>query len=196
MNARPILFSAPMIWALLDRAKTQNRLVVKPQSMFDGSDAAVARQPRQRGRPYGAPGDLLWVREGFRLCAEADGIPQRDSDAAYRIWYEADAPHQHGAGKLRPAIHMPRWASRLTLRITDVRVQRLQEISEDDARAEGVRSNHNTLAETGFANNKDAFRALWAQINGQESWDANPFVWALTFDVLHGNVDDWVWVLK
>lgn len=158
---RPILFSAPMVLALLAGSKTQTRRVVKAQppethgwagwvtsstvkadegkAAWDGGMGSARPQHLVRC-PYGKPGDLLWVRESFRLCAEADTTPPRDTDEAYRIWYEADAPHQPGAGKPRRAFHMPRWASRLTLRITDVRVQRLQEISREDAIAEGATS--------------------------------------------------------
>ena len=128
--------------------------------------------------PYGAPGDTLWVREAHALSANPDLKP----------WYRLDHPEACGSGprvdvKWRPSIHMPRWASRITLRITDVRVERLQDISEDDARAEGV---HRTDWE--YENgeccdtDRDAFRALWNHINGLGAWAANPWVWVVSFE--------------
>ena len=143
--------------------------------------------------PYGRPGDRLWLREAFRLCAEADATPPRDTDAAYRIWYEADAPHQPGSGKLRPGMFMPRWASRLTLEITGVRVERLQDISEADAIAEGVVPMWEpgcsgrlmeALGGYSFRPAASAYALLWESINGPGSWDANPWVWCISFKVI------------
>lgn len=197
MTDRPILFSAPMVRAILAGAKTQTRreLRVQPFSTNDPQHA----EPRARGNwvwmafddrprysfatgdfrcPYGVPGDRLWVREAFRLCAEADATPPRDTDAAYRVWYEADAPHQPGAGKLRPGMFMPRWASRITLEVVGVRVERLQAISEADALAEGVQMDC-TDVERFCA--RAAYRTLWNEINGPGSWAANPWAWAVEF---------------
>jgi hypothetical protein len=194
---RPILFSAPMIRALLAGTKTQTRRVVKfkPWHQIEQRDDGshwpwMHDSDHDRDywlpSPYGQPGDRLWVREAFRLCAEADATPPRDTDAAYRVWYEADAPHQPGAGKLRTGMFMPRWASRITLQIAGVRVERLQDISEADAIAEGAPSAdlvsgrecifpHQGLHRWGF-------QLLWQQINGLDSWDANPWVWVVTFN--------------
>ena len=136
--------------------------------------------------PYGRPGGRLWVRESFRLCAEADPIPPRDTDPAFRVWYEADAPHQPGAGKLRPSMFMPRWASRITLEVSGVRVERLQDISDADARAEGI-----VAAYGGFglpdsshfhaADPRISYWSLWDAINGAGSVEANPWVWVVEF---------------
>ena len=153
MKERPILFSAPMVRAILDGTKTQTRRVVKPQPYVDavgnacwnganfGQSAdkvphfqslASPLPSSKTGRvrcPFGAPGDRLWVREAWRTVAEADPIPPRDMDEAFRLWFEVDAPHQPGAGKYRPPMFMPHWASRITLEITGVRVEQLQDIS-------------------------------------------------------------------
>ncbi len=195
MRERPILFSAPMVRAILAGAKTQTRRVVKPQPWasccieegFEGEppfvysalggngpghDVSETRSPCRC--PYGQPGDRLWVREAYRLCAEADATPPRDTDAAYRVWYEADAPHQPGFGKLRPAMFMPRWASRITLEVTGVRVERLQDISTGDCWAEGIESSPDV-------NPLHEYCDLWESINGPGSWDANPWVWVVEF---------------
>ena len=189
MKERPILFSGPMVRAILAGTKTQTRRVVKPQTaiLTDATARSIGIQPPARENPpvipcpYGAPGDLLWVREthaivpasAYRCSREEDGspVPHRVSPdgeewAVYRAGWSRSDPH-----RWRPSIHMPRWASRLTLRVTDVRVERLQAISEADARAEGVAS----VAE---------YAALWDAINGAGSWAANPWVWAIGFEVV------------
>ena len=100
-----------------------------------------------------------------------------------------------------PSIHMPRWASRLTLELTDVRVERLQDISEQDAVAEGIERcaiggrawriySKSALPNEGYPNPRDSYESLWQSINSRSSWDANPWVWVLAFNVHHGNVDD------
>lgn len=195
VKTRPILFSAPMVTALLAGRKTQTRRLAK---------AAV---DRNFGCPYGAPGDLLWVRETFSgpHCMEASegcaAAPPSKWGRSSRIWYWADGNPQDGDWtRPRPAIHMPRWASRLTLRITDVRVQRLQDISEWDAIAEGIecvggRASIAPWADycglSRFSAPSRSFQSLWESIHGPESWDANPWVWALSFDVLRGNIAQW-----
>ncbi len=208
MTELPILFSAPMVRALLDGSKTQTRRLVKPEGahhlfQFRGTTAAAgADEPtgdwawcgsshvvnKHIRCPHGKPGDRLWGREAFRLCAEADAIPPRDTDAAYRVWYEADAPHQPGAGKLRPSMFMPRWASRITLEVTGVRVERLQDISAADAIAEGISEfmggwwcKHDDAPQIAGMTPQEGYRHLWERINGPRSWDANPWVWAIDF---------------
>ena len=220
MTDRPIIFSAPMIRALLDGRKTQTRRIIKPSPEFCGGGRS--RDPQNwndpdawgwenydegcwnllsegyTGRPFYAPGDRLWVREAWRFDAEWDDCPPREFDGADAIHYEADGEtrlHLWGnpftPGRLRPPIHMPRWASRLTLLVTDVRVQRLQEISEDDARAEGVGSTLTRFPDGGSIGHPASwhFEQLWGQIHGPDAWDANPWVAAVTFDVKHGNID-------
>lgn len=230
MNAKPILFSAPMIRALLSGAKTQTRRMLRPQpephewqgmrgyslewrNPHDFMWLLVHRIPQNPvpiGRrfrcPYGAPGDLLWVREtwqaadGNKRAARIVSQPRPDFG-----WVEYAATCDDCPSRWRPSIHMPRWASRLTLRITDVRVQRLQDISEKDAIAEGVEGafvedgrywrNYGLSDEEAACSPMlnfptESFRTLWESINGKGSWGTNPWVWALTFDVLRGNVDE------
>ncbi|MBV6436785.1 MAG: hypothetical protein AELANPGJ_02056 [Anaerolineae bacterium] len=153
--------------------------------------------------PYGQPGDRLWVRESFNLgrpLLNCEGVaddeelwigrlPKDDPRKqpfmrAWRVGYAADGCE----GKMRPSIHMPRWASRMTLEITSVRVERLNDINEADAIAEGVTavsSGGVTLFTTTgvncFQTAKDAYAALWESINGPGSWDANPWVWVVEF---------------
>ncbi len=129
MKERPILFSAPMVRAILAGTKTQTRRVVKAKHLpwLDNSVLNfLDGKWNQRPLPYGQPGDRLWVRETSR----AHEITTKEA--------EADTPLQDGYGKLRPSIHMPRWASRITLEVTGVRVERLHDISIADAIAEGV----------------------------------------------------------
>lgn len=191
MSARPILFSAPMVRALLAGTKTQTRRVLSHQPTAICSDAMWRRQQLSPQMvmptgfkfldaagsayatlcPYGKTGDLLWVRETF--------APVHSGDPLRGARYKADGAHWH---PWKPAIHMPRWASRLTLRITDVRVQRLQEISNDDCDSEGIPYSPDV-------NLAHDYQALWESINGPGSWDANPWVWALTFEVITANLD-------
>ena len=192
MTERPILFSAPMVRAILAGTKTQTRRIAKPQPE-PGEIGSFGRGiPFIRGRdktyrcPYGQPGDRLWVREAFDFLPS--GGP--DQPTACEIVYWANGaiepriappdynPMVYAHEKIRPSIHMPRWASRITLEITGVRVERLQDISKDDAKAEGVDA---LPMETRRATAKADFHALWESINGAGSWDANPWVWVLEF---------------
>ena len=159
--------------------------------------------------PYGRPGDRLWVRETWAPAhpdyhTEAEGLRLGDRpvhpDGRW-CWYRAtDGEVESGDDednlvRWRPSIHMPRWASRITLEVTGVRVERLQEISDEDARAEGIKPVRLPMAgafgTTVYAAEwpapvsgdtaRAAFRALWESINGAESWDANPWVWVVEF---------------
>ena len=221
MKERPIHFSAPMVRAILDGSKTQTRRVVKPQPSRElMTEYECIRQSRLSARtdaeilsdcllcPYGIPGDRLWCRETFAIVprtayARSEGVqqmlrPDDDHDAAI---YRAGWDRSNGGFRWRPSIHMPRWASRILLEIVSVRVERLQDISEDDARAEGIERGKDFpgwyrgpldgdsagLAEAGrhfkipTAFPKLAFRALWESINGPKSWAANPWVWVVEF---------------
>lgn len=192
MQERPILFSGEMVRAILDGRKTQTRRVIKLKTgdtfdehalkgaiqewrpMYDevarkvvGKTAALIRCP------YGQPGDRLWVRETF-----ADEGCRQDRDDCY---YRADGESDLQGGGWTPSIHMPRWASRITLEIVSVRVERLREISEADAKAEGCwygkgggEVDHAVLPENHFP-------TLWESINGPGSWGANPWVWVVEF---------------
>lgn len=226
MRDRPILFSAPMVRAILDGTKTQTRRVVKPQPeqipahvwkdpkvpadrqfWWPSTAARSMVEVRDMGAfsPYGMAGDRVWVRETWqyadwteegepyiRYAADKSvrgffGNEVPDGEALVDVWeklsrsenYEID--NKAADRKWRPSIHMPRWASRLTLTITDVRVERLQDCSESDAEAEGIAfiREHPDLDETLTA--PQLYSALWDSINGAGAWDANPWVWVVTF---------------
>ena len=178
MDDRPILFSAPMVRALLNGTKTQTRRVVKRFEVRAGMPEPEM-QSLLRCCPYGAPGDRLWVRETFAKI-----------DAQTQPWIETDyrATYTHGdrlgdslgiKKRWTPAIHMPRAASRITLEVIGVRVERLQDISETDARAEGAAA-HNSPAAilTGY---RQGYRLLWDSINGAGAWERNCWVWVVEF---------------
>lgn len=243
---RPILFSGPMVRAILAGEKTQTRRLVKPQpsshhwetlpgyqrqiSLLECNDGHVhakfhdlipqnSEDPVWRKCPYGKPGDRLWVRENFRaelygglhgdgesfetigLEYAAGGDPVEyqflngistegtplsvDYQMAYRM-----ATTRHNG--FRPSIHMPRWASRLTLEVVAVRVERLQEINRHDAKAEGFLPGMNGLESWGgqcFGNAQLAFEACWKDINSPQSWEDNPYVWVVEFRVLFADED-------
>lgn len=213
---RPILFSGPMVRALLDGRKTQTRRVIKPQpdSVKNFGRAVPYRRaspPQDMASekyevpivcPYGAPGDRLWVKETWGLNDTIYGgdqpIPKaRPADLPPQglvFFATEDDTEIRNELRWRPSIHMPRWASRLTLEITEVRVERLQDISKSDAEAEGIREpSLGEWVETGLWQVRrtqceavTTYCALWESINGAGSWDANPWVWAVSFRVLEG----------
>lgn len=184
---RPILFSAPMVRAILDGRKTQTRRVVK-MGRWRLADGVEEFAPPLTDCPYGAPGDRLWVRETWAAHRHEDSLPPRDCSREVRFYFECHK-RQHGSnpriGKWRPSIHMPRWHSRITMAITSVRVERLNDISEADAIAEGIlKSGDGWRGADGlpwFASPVGAYRSLWESINGAGSWDANPWVWVVEF---------------
>jgi hypothetical protein len=173
-----------MVRAILNGSKTQTRRVVKLKpwhSLQEREDGTLWPWMHDNDRdcdhwlpcPYGQPGDRLWVRETF-----AEGIHQM-ADANH--WaYAADrfGTQQRLSDRWKPSIHMPRSASRITLEITIVRVERLQDISEADAMAEGVNAGKYLGLERA---NARAFSELWESINGPDSWAANPWVWVIEF---------------
>lgn len=200
MKERPILFSGPMVQALLSGRKTQTRRVCKiqvvqvPEGMREEDIYLTARLQylAMTSCPYGKVGDRLYVRESFRFINEGThGAIGYEADGLIRLMPSAptadDDPHawwvvgrdRHGE-KLRPGIFLPKWASRLTLEITEVRVQRLNEISIADIAREGV-----IPPNDGFTCDKDwamgEWRKVWESINGKGSWERNPFVWAISF---------------
>lgn len=197
MKARPILFSAPMIKALLAGTKNQTRRTIKPQPEC----GFVVGAPGSPACPYGATGDLLWVRETWARNAHQVSDTRMDTSLVYRADGESRALDNGCELPWRPSIFMPRQHSRLTLRITEVRVQRLQAISEADARAEGVLfvPGHGDItieelrADPGYSsylNCKQGYSMFWESINGTDSWAANQWVWCLSFEVLQQNVDE------
>ena len=226
MRERPILFSAPMVRAILDGRKTVTRRIVKPVKFYPdfgcavgqvggawkyGSPAALGLRERgdhwsvvlkgdvlQRmctseaygwgagaGCPYGVPGgDRLYVRETWAAPHAYDHLPPRLIPQDARIHYAAT--EDRGGLLWRPSIHMPRWASRITLEVTGVRVETLQDISEADAVAEGCKPIRPELVQDGLIvrpgrSAVEEFRLVWEQIHGGGSWEKNPFVWVVTF---------------
>lgn len=193
MTDRPILFSAPMVRAILDGQKTQTRRVVawkpgdeaRPTVGDDLVGEVSGDGYRQHGpgwtlflplRPYALPGDRLWVREPWRTLDRYDALPPRDVPQDAPIVYSTTGAEWDGvSGRYRHARFMPRRFSRITLAVADVRVERLHTITADDARAEGVEALGRVTDPRG------AFCALWCSINGEESWQSNPWVWAITF---------------
>lgn len=193
---RPILFSAPMVRAILEGRKTQTRRVVKPQPIgadyWTRSDTVypqglfwpnrINSEPAFLKPRYGQPGDRLWVRETWaHVGCEDEGVPEhyvyRADGGDYSDWESLEGE----PFRWRPSIHMPRWASRLTLEITGVRVERLQEISETDAKAEGVEASGAVEMKDGSPCYTLPFERLWERINGCDSWAANPWVWVYEF---------------
>jgi len=172
MKERPILFSGAMVRALLDGSKTQTRRAVKGApldwlEMYGFTPEFVANSGNGMCR-YGQPGDRLFVRETWlKTNPFSDGGLHT---YGYRATDEAEFPD----AIWKPSIHMPRIASRITLEITSVRVERLQDISEADAQAEGVYTDPACPA-------YDAYQTLWDQINGPDSWAENPWVWVIEF---------------
>lgn len=215
MKERPILFSGPMVRAILDGRKTQTRRVVKPQPLWVG-DPGVPFKTRDADPkgiiecPYGQIGDRLWVREAWSgeywlkdiKPIERLGMPHPDRLVSLtpETWYWADGNPESGDWERpRPSIHMPRWASRITLEITDVRVERLQDISEEDAKREGVNKYDDGPIGGMYVDYEarqpvpadgpiHSFKTLWQSINGPDSWDANPWVWVVEFNRVTGDI--------
>lgn len=226
MSERPILFSGPMVRAILDGRKTQTRRTIAGvsqdhrdphQFLPDASDPhhevmfsppAICNDAKAVIVPVRFHvGDLLWVRETWgmsyvdrvhdrpHVVGGHWGSPARPGRAC-AVVFKADGPMPvdvNETANWRPSIHMPRWASRLTLEITDVRAERLQSISEDDAKAEGARcwicngpvdgtGENDCACFHAKAAARDSFQALWDRINGKRApWADNPYVWAITF---------------
>ncbi|ELH1551802.1 TPA: hypothetical protein ACKP9T_002295 [Pseudomonas aeruginosa] len=220
MKERPILFSGPMVRAILEGRKTVTRRVMKPQPDFLGSmvDPNTPFKTLDAGLharitcPYGEPGDRLWVRETWtdvNMCG-APALAYRADEDIRDLMEEPGFLDDRGAfnyddprvkpypfacwyaeldqARWRPSIHMPRWASRILLEITAVRVERLQDISEEQALAEGVRGEpcdhaRQACADIGCWGDtaKGAFGFLWESLNGEGSWAANPWVWVVEF---------------
>jgi len=205
VKERPILMSGPMVKAILDGRKTQTRRIVKKTfPSLSSSTGYSIRLNRNRSIetderalpfcPYGQPGDRLWVRETFLPCirtghegripiGEATYVCFRDGSQKFRKNgnYYQEPPHNGSlnwpsCAVWRPSIHMPRWASRITLEITDVRVEHLQDISVEDVQAEGC-----TGSPFGPIGDRILFPTLWDQIHSEGSWAANPWVWCISF---------------
>ena len=208
---KPIIFTAPMVRAILEGRKTQTRRlnglddVNKIPDAWDAARVTVGAlnykvKKSAKGKygatfishpdaianrtihvcpqicPYGQPGDRLWVREAFEfnhggpVYDAAGGLMDSMDD---EIVYRADRPNR--VTKWTPSIHMPRWASRITLEITSVRVERVQDIRIKDCVAEGIRELVVDIDGT------DAYKDLWQSLYGHDSWDKNPWVWVVEF---------------
>lgn len=225
IKERPILFSAPMVRAILEGRKTVTRRVCKPQPSANAHTTCASGNPMgawwETGKdiircPYGKPGERLWVRETWSdvnlegapgIAYRADGDVRDlmedasflDEDGAFNYDDPRSKPYHFACwsedllggkeGRWRPSIHIPRWASRILVEITAVRVERLQDISEDQAKAEGVRlyTDHAKLSEwwhvdgidTYSADPRKSFELLWSSVGGD--WVANPWVWVVDF---------------
>lgn len=195
MKERPILFSTPMVRAILEGRKSQTRRIIKPQPEYSEGMSKWVLYPKQHPTvyadlinaykycPYGQPGDVLWVRETW-------------FDAGYYFIYRADSTDD--GFKWRPSIFMPKVASRLKLKVTDIRVERVQDITEEDALREGVEYMDNQMVEgeddpcriycdytdneTILMSAKSSYKSLWKSINGKDSWESNPWVWVIEFE--------------
>lgn len=205
MKTHPILFSTEMVQAILAGRKTQTRRVMKPQpsenvlwSSFGFSTLTPENHIEGRGNfpegygskffklKYGKPGDLLWVRESF---------VKFETFNETLFSYKA-SPKTNLDVNWKPSIHMPKDACRIWLRITNIRIERLKNITEEDAIAEGVENiteskygflckwNDSKTGDTILGTAQTAFSYLWKSINGEQSWNENPFVWVVEFEVL------------
>lgn len=200
MKERPILFNSAMVKAILNGSKTQTRRILKNPEYFgcftgdcphwhkDDCSDCIAKYAKENC-PFGKVGDRLWVRETW--------CPHKYSDPNKKhAYYRADHPDWIAGEDItgwKPSIHMPRWASRITLEITDIRVERLQDISEEDARAEGVLPFAHIGKDQKIAfdlNRRNqgehphtvAFASLWDGIANEDTkWKSNPWVWVIRF---------------
>lgn len=178
MKERPILFSGPMVRAILAGRKTMTRRVMKPQPDYELVRPVVDRKtgevhaycdPEPTGLkcPYGVPGDRLWVRECWGPCEGG-------------VCYRADEGPKvvPDDGRWHPSIHMPRWASRITLEVTDVRVERVQDITPAACASEGF-----DFVVTDGLMPRGQFAKLWDALNSKRGfgWEANPWVWVVDF---------------
>lgn len=201
MRERPILFAGPMVRAIINGEKTVTRRVMKPQpkvteaylreheawveglTLSDHVNNAWQSGFIDVACPYGEPGDRLWVRETFATLSAGQYEPVKPACGyGQEVRFAATDPLADcdvgvRGYPWRPSIHMPRWASRILLKITAVRVERVQDISDEQALAEGVDQTNTSIP--GYA--RQRFQDLWESINGTGSWDANPWVWVVEF---------------
>ena len=193
MKERPILFSAPMVRALLAGTKTQTRRIFKPDRMTWDANGRYTTYAMRGGElsttgsgpfkpsswlhycPYGQPGDRLWVRESFARVPTACG----SEDIVFAADYQDGSDRAAGV-RYTPSIHMPRAVSRITLEITGVRVERLQDISRGDAMAEGCPFPNMAQG----PDPRDWYAELWGAINGPDSWAENPWAWVVEFKAI------------
>ena len=210
MADRPIIFSAPMVRALLEGRKTQTRRVLKVHAdreppyvaKYETGARAVWIDEEDTVWSFRGPavGDRLWVKEAWRTDLANDHLRPSELDpGTATVWFDASSDWNEGQRpRYRNARFMPRWASRLTLTVTDVRVQRVQDITARDIIAEGKRcsgshdigiGDYSACRDGGCWTARNDFRDLWNTIHGPDAWDANPWVAAYTFTVQRGNID-------
>ena len=198
MAMKPILFSTPMVRALL-AGKTQTRRIVKPQppaswskppvwidrdGFWHSGDGSHLGTKSDLRSPFRV-GDVLWVREAWRTCP-GEYVPGIEFDDGTKVYPEVDeldlmTRDWKNHAKRRSSIHMPRWACRLFLRVTDVRAQRVQEISEADAVAEGMKPRPVEPYDC-FDDPREQFAFAWDSLHGPGAWARNDWVWAYTFE--------------
>lgn len=182
-----------MVRAILEGHKTQTRRVIKPKhggSITGPVGPGKAVEDLGEGEfdllhcPYGEPGDRLWVREAFAVLGDRD---------KHVLHYRAT--HQNAGSGWKPSIHMPRWASRIALEITNVRVERLQDICGEDSAAEGVTGPVGSPRVYGVVTKqfaREQFMRLWESINGPDSWQVNPWVWVIEFGRVERPENGWL----
>ena len=196
MKETGLIFKAPLVRAILEGRKTQTRRVAKEFAGRKDLDSILRRFPKQSGCPYGEPGDCIYVRESFVQGYEEDPITGRlkqwddeGNSIPMKTWFRATDTgltwSDYDGGEMnvpwKPAIHMTKELARIWLEITDVRVERIQEIAPDDCIAEGAWPVEQRELGRGHEA-VSAFRELWESTGGD--WDANPWVWAIDFKVL------------
>lgn len=208
MKERPILVSTPLIRPILTDLKVHTRRLIRLPEGYDlAQNATVSHRHGIWWEvrcepwatvvvrcPFGVPGDRLWVREAWQIVTGAKAgdlgavVRYRDMEVL-PVTMPAEKPMPLGLtwDSWRPSIHMPRWASRISLEVTDVRVQRIQEITEEDARAEGVCEHPaaRSVVDSGMWTYRAAFRAVWDAID-PGGWDRNPWVWVVAFKRVAG----------
>lgn len=203
MKEIPILFSTPMVKAILEGRKTQTRRILKKQPppgyerhcWYNAPRYGFTHDPAPSDNwhtiksPFGKIGDILWVRETW----QAEGMPIAPEGDHDELIYRYKATEKEDLlSKWRPSIFMPKNAARIWLQVIDIRVERLQDISENDATAEGIKvingkyKNYWDSADRfpTWAHARQSFKTLWQVINSEESWEANPWVWVILFKVL------------
>jgi hypothetical protein len=187
---RPILFSSPMVLAILSGRKTQTRRVIKASADRQLNQflhyMATSVDPDIKC-PYGEPGDRLWVRESFApQCADIHSNYRKGDPMIYRADYTGEALDY----PWKPSIHMPRWASRITLEITGVRAERLQQISDQACCREiGAPLKWDGPGKEPYQRQmRTAFANLWDSINAKRGygWNTNPWVWVIEFKKVDG----------
>ena len=197
---KPILFSTEMVQAILEGRKKQTRRIIKPQPSLGNGTWDIRNIHEyfdENGKFISVPklntenhksvkiktGDILWVRESFA----------KPPIYAFGVKYIYKAGFNESICGWKPSIHMPKEAARIFLEVTNVRVEQLQDISEEDAIAEGiervsiapfVHRFKNYLCNNKFIGPKESFKTLWMKINGEDSWNANPWVWVYEFKVV------------